>query len=55
MDIKTPKVVTEEILQDYQDLPGAARLAIARRLTRQVRARLGYGGTLSEQLGLPRS
>jgi len=45
-----PKVITEAIPPDYRSLPEAERLAIARRLAKQVRAGLGYGG-ISGQLG----
>jgi hypothetical protein len=50
---KTPKAVTEQIPPDYATLPEAERLAIALRLARQLRAGLGLGGTISEQVGLP--
>lgn len=52
---RTPKVVTEAVPADYADLPEAERKKIALRLARQVRAGLGIGGTVSEQVGLPRS
>jgi hypothetical protein len=51
---KTLKVITEAIPANYRELPKAERLAIARRLARQVRAGLGHGGTISEQLGISR-
>jgi hypothetical protein len=51
----TPKAVTEAIPADYADLHEDERKKIALRLARQVRAGLGLGGTVSEQLGLPRS
>ena len=50
---KTPKAVTEQIPPDYATLPEAERQAIALRLARQLRAGLGLGGTVSEQVGLP--
>jgi hypothetical protein len=54
-DRETPKVITEKIPANYRSLPKAERIKIAWRLARQIRAGLGYGGTISEQLGLPRS
>jgi len=48
-------VVTEVVPANYHSLPEAEPMKIARRLARQVRAGLGHGGTVSEQLGLPRS
>jgi hypothetical protein len=48
----TPKVVTEQIPPDYRNLPEAERKKIALRLARQIRAGLGHGGMVSEQLGL---
>jgi hypothetical protein len=52
---KTPKVVTEQIPPDYRELPEAKRKKFALRLAWQVRAGLGRGGTISGQLGQPRS
>jgi len=52
---RTRKVVSEEIPPGYHELPEAERKKIARRLARQVRAWLGHRGTVSEQLGLPKS
>ncbi len=52
---KTPKAITEAVPENYPDMPEAERKEIALRLARQVRAGLGRGGTVSEQLGLPGS